>query len=658
MKKAKGKIPGFDLRNLDTAVRPQDDFYHYANGGWLKRNSIPPAESRWGSFTILRYRTEKQLRAVVESLLKEKNLKPGSPAQLVGDLYRSAFDMKRRNRLGPEPLKPLLQKIKSTQTTKDLVTCIARLHRIGISVPWGAEVGQDAKNSIRYTLYLYQSGLSLPDRDYYLKDAPEFMRVRTAYIKHLQKMFLLLGYSKQEAKRRTEAVMRIEKNLAKHSMDKVDVRDAEKTYHKKTVSQLQVLAPEVRWGAFFSHSGVPHIPYIIAMQPKFLKAATHMLTTFSLEEWKIYLEWHVLDAVAPLLSEQFVHSNFYFYGRVLSGSKTMKPLWRRALGVVASSLCDALGKIYVEKYFDQAKKHKMDTLVNGLFAVYDARIQALDWMSLSTKRKAIAKLRTMVRKIGYPKKWKSYRGLTIRSDDLMGNVLRSVALERARELRKLRKPVDRHEWFMSPQTVNAYYHPTMNDIVFPAAILQPPFFNFSADDAINYGGIGAVIGHEMTHGFDDQGAKFDKKGNLKTWWSPNDKKRFEKKGRALAKQYNNFTIVDGVSVNGQLTLGENIADLGGLVIGFEAYQRHLKKTGRKELAGFTPEQRFFLGFAQAERELNRPEALKTRTLTDPHSPPVFRINGPLSHFEPFYNAFGVKKGDKLYRPQKERVRIW
>ncbi|TSC68946.1 MAG: putative metalloendopeptidase [Parcubacteria group bacterium Gr01-1014_56] len=637
MQKTKNALSGFDLTSIDRTVRPQDDFYHFANGGWLKKNKIPETESRWGSFTILRVEAEHNLKKIVDSLLAHKSPKKGSAEQLVGDLYCSGTDMKRRNALGIQPISSLRQKVHHISSQKELLRTIAYFHRLG---------------------HFYQSGLSLPDRDYYLKDSPEFLRVRTAYIKHLNTIFCLLGYTASEADKKTKIVLKIETRLAQISMDKVDTRDAEKTYNKKSIAELVKHVPAVNWQNYFKEAGIPRVPYVILMQPEFLKKAASLLQTLPLEDWKVYLEWHLIDDASGFLTDAFVKANFRF-SQALTGNKKMKPLWRRILAVTNGALGEPLGKIYVKKYFDQAKKQKMDTLVSDLFAVYEARIKNLDWMSTSTKRKAITKLRLMNRKIGYPRKWKSYVGLVIRADDYFGNLLRATEFERKRQMKKLKsKSVDREEWHMYPQTVNAYCNFNLNEIVFPAAILQPPFFNFSADDAFNYGGIGAVIGHEMTHGFDDQGAKFDGKGNMKTWWSPSDKKKFEQKGKILVTQYNAFKVADNVAVNGQLTLGENIADLGGLVIGFDAYQRHLQKTGRKTIAGFTPEQRFFLGFAQAERELSRSEIIKTLTLTDPHSPAETRINGPLAHFTPFYEAFCVTKKNKLYRDLKNRAHIW
>lgn len=655
MKKTTRKIPGVAVADMDTRVRPQDDFYRYANGGWLKKNKIPPAESRWGSFTVLRYKAERGLKAIVASLVTQKRVAKGSPAQLVRDFYYSGMDTKTREQKGLSPLQPLFKKVESIKTKKDLLHCLAELHKVGISSPWSVGVDQDMKDSTRYVLYFCQSGLSLPDREYYLKNTPEFMRVRTAYRTHLEKMFSMLG---SNASAKADTVLRLETRIAKVSMDKITLRNPEKTYYKKTPAQLSRLAPGISWRKYFADAGIPPVPYVVLMQPRFLQQIDKLFDTVSLREWQIYLTWQVLSEAAPYLTHKLATADFEFYGHVLAGSKKMKPLWRRALGTVNGSLPDALGKLYVEKHFDHKKKHKMDKLVSDLFVVYKERIEALDWMSPQTKRKAVQKLRAMVRKIGYPERWKSYHGLTIRPDDYFGNILRSSVFEQRREMKKLGKPIDRHEWFMSPQTVNAYFHPTMNEIVFPAAILQPPFFNFMADDAINYGAIGSVIGHEMTHGFDDQGAKFDSKGNLKGWWTPADKKRFEKRGRVLVTQYNAYSVADGVMVNGKLTLGENIADLGGLVIAYSAYQKHLEKTGRKTIGGFTPEQRFFLGFAAQEQELRTREFAKMAALNDPHSPAETRINGPLSNFAPFYQAYKLSRKDKLYRPPKERVHIW
>ncbi len=649
---------GYDTRAMDKRVRPQDDFYHYANGAWLKRNKIPPAESRWGAFNILRHTTEKQVRGIVTDILKKKSVKKGSPEQLVRDLYRSGMDEKTRERRGIAPLKPYLEKIDGIKNQKGLQKVLAELHLLGVTVPWGYGVDQDSKNSEKYVLHFYQSGLGMPDRDYYLKDEAEFVRVRTAYVPFIKKLLALVGKSPQEAAHAAEVIMKVETKLAEYSMNKVDLRDAEKTYHKKSFAEFKKLAPHVDWNSYFKTTKIPNVPYAIVTQPDFVRDSARLLSTLSLEEWKTYLTWHLVLDGAAYLSRAFVRTNFEFYGRTLIGQKVMKPLWRRVLASINGSVGFALGRMYIDRYFGAEAKSKMNELVNDLFDAYEGRMRTLDWMSTGTKKKAIHKLRAVSRKIGYPSKWKSYSGLVVKPDDYFGNILRAGEHSRKREMKKLKKKMDRTEWHMTPQTVNAYCNFNMNEIVFPAAILQYPFFNLSADDAVNYGAIGSIIGHEMTHAFDDQGSKFDEHGNMRRWWTLADRKRFEKKTAILVKQFNGFKVVDGVKVNGKLTLGENIADLGGAVIAFDALQKHLKKHGRKNIDGFTPEQRFFLGFAQQEQELVRPEFQKMTALNDPHSPAVFRINGPLAHVPAFYDAFGVKKGDKLYREPKLRAHIW
>ncbi len=648
---------GFDTRDIDKRVRPQDDFFHYANGGWIKREKIPPHESRWGSFQILQTETQKKLREIVNGLLKAKHLMKGTAPQLVGDLYRSGMDMKARNALGAKPLERFRTKIKKLKTKEDVLRLVAKFHKLGIGVLWGAAIDQDAKNSETYLLHLYQDGLGVPERDYYLLNNPEQVRVRTAYLAHIERMLKLFGWAPQDARRNAAIIFAIEKTLATASMRKEDTRDPHKTYHKLSVKALQKLSPVVNWRSYLKAIGARTPTKILVMQPGFLKAVSSLLKQTSMEDWRVYLEWHLFIGTAGLLSQRFVQANFDFYGKVLSGAKKMRPLWRRALSTVNGTVGESLGQIYVEKYFTHEAKRKMDALISDLFAVYAERIKVLDWMSPATKKRAQKKLKTMVRKIGYPKRWKSYRRLVIDPADYFGNVMRASLHEHARQMHKLGKPVDREEWFMTPQTVNAYYNQGTNEIVFPAAILQHPFFDASADDAVNYGAIGAVIGHEITHGFDDQGSKFDEKGNLKSWWTSLDRARFEKKARVVERQFNQYEL-HGVKVNGKLTLGENIADLGGDAIAFAAYERHLKKTGRKIIDGFAPEQRFFLAKAQDWREIARPEHLKTSILTDPHSPDIFRVNGPLSNLTEFYEAFGVKKGDKLYRAPKARAKIW
>jgi predicted metalloendopeptidase len=639
---------GFDIKNIDTTVRPQDDFYSYANGGWLKTAKIPAEESRWGAFVTLRFENEQKLKKLVETTRNP----------LVRNVYLSAMDMPRRNKLGSKPLEPLRKAVRAARTMPELMDIVARHHVVGISGMFGSMIDQDAKNSEKYRLHLWQGGLGMPERDYYLLDQPEQKRVRDAYVKHIEKLLMLAGASKNEAKQAREVVMRIETKLAEASMRKEDTRDSEKTYHKFSTKQLQKLCPRINWPRYFALTDAKGLDTVIVAQPDFFKALSTMLGEISIEEWKVYTEWHLTNSLASILSETFIKENFWFYSTVLTGTKKMRPLWRRALGAVGGTVGYELGKEYVKTHFPPAAKRAMDQLVTDLFDVYEDRMRKLDWMSPATKKKAIVKLRAMTRKIGYPTKWKGYKGLVLKKDDYFGNMLRSSEYEHKREMKKLRSPLDRAEWHMTPQTVNAYCHFNMNEIVFPAGILQWPFFDLSADAAINYAGIGTVIGHEMTHAFDDQGAKFDHKGNMKSWWSEQDKKKFEHKGALIKQQYDSYEVADGITVNGQLTLGENIADLGGLVIGWDAYQRYLARNGRMDINGLSPEQRFFFGFAQMERELIRPEAQKMYALNDPHAPAFTRINGPLANFEPFYKLFGVKKTDKLYKDPKKRAKIW
>jgi putative endopeptidase len=639
---------GFDVRDIDEKVRPQDDFYHYANGQWLRKNKIPDTEPRWGSFTILRYETEKKL----------KRLCADSSEQMIRDFYRSGMDLKERMLLGIKPINHYLRMIDNIKTKKDLLACITEFHTVGINAVWGCGVDQDLKDSDMYTVYIGQGGLGMPDRDYYLNDDAESRRVRNAYRPHVANMLRLSGMKKSLANEAADTVYRIEHRLARASMPKEDVREVEKIYNKKTPKQLARIAPEVDWKKYFSDFGAGALRIVVVCQPNFFAEVNNCLKDISLDEWRTYLKWHLVSDLSGFLSPAFVRQSFRFYGTVMMGNKKMRPLWRQVLLVVNGSLDEFVGKLYVKKYFSVETKKKTNALVDDLFTAYEARIKSLDWMSPATKKEALKKLLATVRKIGYPDKWKSYRGLKINAHDYAGNAIRASLFEHRRMMRKLGKLVNRKEWHMSPQTVNAQCNPSMNAITFPAAILQPPYFDTQSDDAVNYGAMGMTIAHEMTHNFDDWGSKFDARGGLKNWWTAEDRARFMKKTKLLVKQFNAYKVADNVSVNGTLTLGENIADLGGLSIAFDAYQLRLAKTGRKNIAGLTSEQRFFLGYTLFERENTRPEFEKMLAINDPHSPTMFRVNGPLSNLPEFYKAFDVKKGDKLYREPKDRAKIW
>lgn len=647
--KAKNKgYWGFDTKAMDRAVRPQDDFYRYANGNWLKSAKIPPEESRWGSFITLRVDTEHQLRRLVETTRNPQ----------IRSLYASALDMKARNKLGVKPVEPLRREIAGVSNTAQLQKVLIRLHKLGLAGAWNEMIEQDLKDTSRYALFLWQGGLNMPDRDYYLLDKPEQVRVRAAYVAHIKRLSKLGGASAKEAERIASIVMKIETRFAKASMSKEDMRDPHKIYHKYTLPRLQKLSPSVEWAHFLSAIGAGRVKTVLVGQPEFFKEVSKMLKEIPLEEWKVWLDYDLLNSASGLLSDPFIKEAFSFYSQTLAGVKTMKPLWRRALGTTVGTLGELVGKMYVARHFPPQSKRTMDGLVSDLFKVYEARIKALPWMTSATKKKAVKKLRAMTRKIAYPKKWKSYASLVVKKNDYFGNMLRAAEMEHKRELKKLGGPIDRHEWFMTPQTVNAYFNPAMNEIVFPAAILQWPFFDPQADAAINYAGIGSVIGHEMTHGFDDEGSKFDHTGNLKNWWSKVDRTRFELRSKLIVAQASAHEVEPGVHQNGKLTLGENIADLGGLVIAWDAYQKYLDKHGRHDVMGLSPEQRFFLGYAQMEREVRRPEMAKLAALTDPHAEASFRINNPLRNFTPFHEAFGTKKGDKLYTEPKKRAEIW
>ena len=646
---------GFDIRDIDTNVRPQDDFFHYASGGWMKRHPIPRNEARWGSFTMLRHATDRQLRALLGKVIAKKRAEIGSAEQMIRDFFRSGVDMKRRRRSGLAPLQTLFEQINAIQDLHDLIRVSAHLERIGSGGVWDIGIDQDMKNSNRYIMYLGQGGLGMPDRDYYLKDDAESKRVRGAYKKHLLRLLTLAKC--REVQRDAATVLEIETALAKASMKKEDLRNVDKIYHKKSLAQLEKLAPRICWREYFAIFGAKP-KEIIVMQPQFFAAVDRVLNAYPIEAWRVYMRTRIISDFASFLTPELEKENFVFYNTVLTGTRHMKPLWRRILQVTNGGLSELFGELYVKEYFPKKAKRKVAEIVADLFRAYEARIQNLDWMSTTTKRKAIRKLHQMSRKLGYPNRWKTYRGLHIRTDTYVENIMRTSEYEHRRALRRLKRPVNRTEWFMSPQTVNAYCSFGLNDIVFPAAILQHPFFDITADDAFNYGAIGSVIGHEITHGFDDQGCKFDGRGNRKTWWATADRKRFMKKARHLVEEFNGYEVAHGMRVNGKLTLGENIADLGGISIAYDAYQLRLAKTGHKNIAGYTPEQRFFLGYAATEREQERPEYRKTMVLTDPHSPSLFRVNGPLSNLPEFYEAFGVKSGDTLYREPEDRAKIW
>ncbi len=622
----------------------------------MKKNPIPKNESRSGTFMSLRFKVEKQLRVLLKEIVQsdEKN----GPKRMIADFYLSVTSMKERNRRKLSPLLPIIKKIEAVKNISHLIPIIAKLHTIGVGVFWNIAIDQDKKKSNYYALYLMQDGLGMPDREYYLSKDRESRRVREAYLPYIETLLVLSGIPISDAKYKAKEIYDFEKILASSSMKKEDVRDPHKTYHKTSFASLKKQFPMIDWKTYFKLINTKEISSVIVMQPCFLKKVSDLLSDTPLSILKSYLYFHLINGYASTLHSPVVKHSFSFYGTTLTGTKHMKPIWRRGLSSVNAHIGELLGKLYVEKHFPKEAKIHIDELVCHIRDAYMIRIKTLEWMSPSTKKKALKKLSALTTKIGYPNRFKSYKGLRINPHTYPENVMNANIWEHHKEMRKLGKRIDRDEWFMTPQTVNAYFAPLLNDIVFPAAILQPPFFSPSYDAAFNYGSIGSVIGHEITHGFDDEGSKFDEKGNLKNWWSKEDRRRFDSLAKKVKRQYDAYRVDDGVPVNGSLTLGENIADFGGLSIAFDAYQTYLKKYGREDIDGLSPEERFFLGFATFEFENVRPELRKTLVKNDPHSPGEFRINGPLSNFEPFYATYKVSSKDFLFRKPGERVRIW
>jgi putative endopeptidase len=650
---------GIDRANFDTTVSPGNDFFQYANGGWLKKNPIPADQVRWGSFSILNENNKKNLKAIVEEAAKKSSAQKGTPEQLVGDFYFSAMDTMTIEKMGATPIKGEMEAVEKLKDKNAVLAYVTQLHQWGANPMFSFYAGQDPKNSEVVVPQLYQGGLSLPDRDNYLKSDPRSVMIRDEYVKHIVNMFKLYGLKEDIAKKYADVVMRIETDLAKASMTRVELRDPFKTYHKVTVADLNALTPSINWNEMLTNMAITgHYDYLVLGQPEFLKELENQIRVNSLDDWKTYLKWNLLNYGGNVLSNDFVMQDYHFNNEVLGGQKEIQARWKRMIQLTDGFVGDALGQMYVEKHFPPDAKKKADELVSNLIAVYNDRIKKLDWMSPETKTKALEKLNAIVRKIGYPEKWKTYEGLQINRTSFFTNLLNASKWNYDYAVSHIGKPVDRKQWGMTPPTVNAYYNPSMNEIVFPAGILQPPFFNAQADDAVNYGGIGAVIGHEMTHGFDDEGRNFDSKGNLTSWWTSEDSMKFTNKAHMVIEQFNHFKVLDSLNVNGELTLGENIADLGGITIAYEAFKLTKQGQGNELIDGLTPDQRFFLGFATIWASHMRPETAQQRLITDPHSPAMYRVNGPLSNLEQFYKAFNVKPGDKMYIPEQNRAKIW
>jgi len=646
----------FNPEYMDVSVRPGDDFYQYANGNWLANNPIPSDYSSWGSFNILYEQNLQNLKTIMENAARQTNLKEGSSEQKMGDFFASGMDTVKINTSGLEPLRTELDLVRQCHTPKDIQQAIIHLHNREIFPVFIIFNEQDPKNSVMVSAWLYQGGLGLPDRDYYVQNDVRSRQVRQEYSRHVRNILALGGVANPE--KAAQSVMQLETRLASASMTKVEERDPVATCNRMDVAGLGKIAPAIDWLAYFKGIGLTGSDTFNVAQPRFFSAVSRLLNDVSIADWQSYLTWHLLHSTAPYLDTSFVNENFAFYGKYLSGVKEVAPRWKRVLTTTSNNLGEIVGQVYVKRYFPPVAKKRALELVGHLKVAMRDRIEKLDWMSAETKQKALEKLEKFGVKIGYPDKWIDYSALTITRDSYVGNVLNARLFDFGRSMAKVGKPIDRSEWFIPPQTVNAFYNPPTNEIVFPAAILQPPFFNYKADDAVNYGGIGMVIGHEMTHGFDDSGRQYDKDGNLQNWWTTADETNFKARTEVLVKQFNSFVTVDTFHVNGRLTLGENISDLGGLALAYDALQSALGGKTTKLIDGFSPAQRFFLANAQVWKENTTPDYLKLLVKTDPHSPAKFRIIGPFRNIDSFYATFDVQPGDKMYLAPEARARIW
>ena len=647
---------GIDKANMDLSVRPQDNFYRYVNGAWLNNNEIPGDKTSIGSFYDLRDEADDNVKAIIEELAATKGLKMGSDEQKVADLFRSFMDTETRNAAGTAPIQAIFDRINSLKDKNELATFFGENQKIGVGSPLAFYISVDAKDSTRYATHVWQSGLGLPDRDYYFNETERFEELRSGYVAHIENMFNLAGL--KDGKAAAQTIMALETKLAGFHWTKVESRDSTKRYNKFDVADLNTVTDAFNWTAFLEAQGVGAQKDLIVNQPSFVKGFGETFAATSLADWQTYLTFHTLSNFSSSLTTALGNENFDFFSKQLSGREEQRPMWKRGVSAVNSNLGEVIGKVYVARHFKPEAKTRMTELVENLRGAYGASIDDLEWMSDSTKKAAHVKLASFDPKIGYPDKWEDYSALVIKSDDLVGNYMRSGIVSHNKEVAKLGGPIDRQEWGMTPQTVNAYYNPTKNEIVFPAAILQPPFFNLNADDAVNYGGIGAVIGHEMGHGFDDQGSKYDGDGNMRNWWTDEDLAAFKVRTDNLVAQYSNYSVFDDLNVNGELTLGENIGDLSGVTIAYKAYKASLNGKEATVIDGLTGDQRFFMGYAQVWRGKMVEKSLRNRVATDPHSPAEFRALGSLSNMPEFYRAFDVKEGDAMYIAPEKRVKIW
>lgn len=649
------QVLGFDTKDLDTSVRAQDDFFRHVNGGWLDRTEIPADRSNYGSFSELRDMSEATQREIIEEAAS-KPQQPGTDAQRIGDFYTVFMDESAIEKKGIEPIRPFLALIDNVRTHRDLMSLFGSGQRYGWGSPIRYWIGQNPGDTTQYVPFITQAGLSLPDRDYYLSDDDKFAGIRSAYVQHIEKVFALAGRSDGPAA--ASAILALETKIATLQWARVRNRDRNATYNPMPRDDFIASMPEVDLAIYLESSSLGKQQEYVIRQPDYLDALAKLIVETPVNTWQHYLRWHLIDAAAEYLPRAFVDADFEFYGKKLRGVQEIRPRWKRAVSEINAAMGESVGKLYVERTFAPIAKTRMDEMVENLRQAFRESIDVLEWMSNETKAQAQQKLAKFTPKIGYPDKWRDYSTLKISDNDLVANMIASAEFSARRELSKLGGPIDRNEWFMTPQTVNAYYSPSMNEIVFPAAILQPPFFNVMADDAVNYGAIGAVIGHEFSHGFDDQGRKSDGDGMLRDWWTEGDAKEFKRRADGLVAQYNAFSPLPGENVNGKLTLGENIGDLAGLTMAYRAYVLSLNGKEAPVIGGYTGAQRFFMGWSQVWRREYRDDELRRRLLTDSHSPSIYRVNGIVANMPEFYAAFDVKPGDKLYRSPEDRVKIW
>ncbi len=647
---------GIELANMDTSVRPQDDFFRYVNGTWLATTEIPPDRNTTGVFMDLRDKAREDVKTIIEEVAARTDLEPGSDEQKVADLYNSFMETDRLEELGTSPLEAKLAEIDAIADKDQLSAYFAKLAIEGGGGPFQPYITVDAKNSTRYAAHLWQSGLGLPDRDYYFRDDERSVELRDEYVAHIEKMFALAAFDDPAGS--AAMLMALETELAASHWTTVENRDSEARYNLYAVEDLGSLGQGLNWQAFLNAAGLDGESDIIINQPSYVEGFNSVFRETSLQDWKTFLRWNLLNNLAAYLNSALDEQNFDFYLRILEGQEEQRPRWKRGVDVVNGSLGEVVGKVYVSRYFPPEAKERMVELVANLSEAYAEAIEGLDWMTPETKAAALVKLEKFTPKVGYPDRWEDYSGLEIVEGDLVGNIERANRFHFELDRSKLGGPIRKWEWVMNPQTVNAGYVPTKNEVIFPAGILQPPFFNLAADDAVNYGAIGVVIGHEMGHGFDDQGSRYDGDGNLNNWWTEQDLEEFKKRTGSLVDQFAAFRVFDDLNVNGELTLGENIGDLAGLTIAYRAYQISLAGEEAPVIDGFTGDQRFFLGIGQAWRFKATDEAIRNRVQTDPHSPPEFRVNGPLPNMPEFVAAFDVQETDGMYLPPEQRVKIW